>query len=63
MLKKCKFCGKEFVTNTVAKFCSQECRLKNTERFYKRRYEKIVQVYGDIAYFNSQGYKFRFLGR
>ena len=61
MLKECKFCGKEFETNTVAKFCSQECKLKNGKRFYKRRYEKILQAQNDIAYFNRKGYGF--LGR
>ena len=65
MLKECKFCGKEFETKTVAKFCSQECKLKNTKNFYKKRYEKFVQMQNDAIYFNSQGYKFRFraLGR
>lgn len=50
-IRICKFCGKEFITKTHKKYCSDEC--KKRQRFYENNKDKdIKNIYYKMCKFN-----------
>ena len=44
-LKKiCPMCGKEFLTNTIQKYCSAECRIKGRAEYQRQRNKSKTKV-------------------